>query len=1077
MRSLVTLSVVLSILLINITFSGTTGKIVGTVVDAKTGDALISANVIVEGIRIGATTNANGYFTILNVPPGSYTVQATLLGYTAKRFSDVRVNIDQTTNLKFSIAEESVQGEEVVVVAERPVVQRDVSASVANISAREIQSLPTASIAGVVGLQAGVQGTGSEDLIIRGSGGTTTLGGGGSDRTTFVLNGQTLRDSRDNAPYTGVSLSSIENIQVLTGGWNAEYGNVRSGLVNAVTREGNVSKYTVSAFARYSPADAKHFGPSLYDRNSYFIRPFVDPDVAWTGTESGAWDAWTRKQYVGFRGWNSISQTTLQDNDPENDLTPEAAQRLFLWQHRRQAEVKLADYDIDASLSGPLIPQLSESLGDLRFLAAYRRSRNAYLFPLSRDAFEDEFGQLKLTSDIAEGMKLSLDGFYLKASGTNSSRVGSAGLFRSTASIASNLNGSFLDTRVFAPDYWAPGTERRKNLGLKLTHSISSSTFYNVVISAFETRYNTGPGALRNNARIYRFGNSYFVDEGPFGFQPLPLSGNYDSGRSIDGMRMGAGGMSNSRDQTITTSFTSKVDFTTQFDNVNLIQIGGEFIYTDLQANFGDIDLYLPSGRAFTEYRRFPKQAAAYIQDKLEFEGMVANIGVRMDYSSAGGSWFNFDTYSKVLGDSRAFDLEQFLPLEEVKAKVNFSPRLGVSFPITEYSKLFFNYGHFRSLPVADDLYQVRLDRTSGKVQYIANPENPLPRTIQYELGYEHNLFDQFLLRVAGYYKDISQETKSVSYSDGRTVTYSTSTPNQYRDIRGFELTVTKNRGRWIQGFVNYTYDARSTGFYGYAQNFLNPIDQRNYIQNTGRLDFVQTKPLPQPYGRINIDFVTPEDLGPGVVGLSLLGDWRINLLGSWTSGRRFTWDGAGGTVAAEANNVQWRDVFGLDMRVNKAFKISDLRLEFFADFTNLLNLRNMSDYGFVDNADYLSYMASLHLSSGIVDGITGRPINLINGDDRPGDYRKEGVAFQPLVAVTRFSDLGASQREARPFYYVREQNKYYQYVNGTYQEVESGRLQQVLDDKAYIDMPNFESINFLNPRNIFFGVRLTFDF
>lgn len=1076
MRSILTLSVVLSLVLLHIALGGTTGKISGTVTDSKTGEKLPSANVTIVGMTMGATTNLDGYFVILNVPPGVYSVQANLVGYAPKRFADVRVNIDQTTTLNFSLVEESVQGQEVVIVAERPVVQRDVSASVANISQTEIQSLPVASVTGVVALQAGVQGTGGEDLIVRGSGGTSVIGGGGSDRTVFVLNGQVLRDSRDNAPYTSVSLSALENVQVLTGGWNAEYGNVRSGLVNAVTREGSPSKYAVSAFARYSPARPKHFGPSPYDRNSYFIRPFIDPAVAWTGTDAGGWDSWTRKQYVGFRGWNSISQTTLQDNDPDNDLTPEAAQRLFLWQHRRQAENRIDDYDIDASLSGPVVPTVSEALGNLRFLAAYRRSRVGYLFPLSRDAYEDELFQFKLTSDISAGMKLSFDGLFQKSSGTNSSRVGGAGLFRTPASIASNLNGSFLDTRVFAPDYWAPGTERRRSLGMKLTHAMSSSTFYNVVLTAFQTRYNTGPGPLRNNARIYKFGNNYYVDEAPFGFQPLPLPGNYDSGRSIDGMRMGAGGMSNSRDATITTSLSGKVDFTTQLDNINQVQIGGEFTYTVLDADFGDIDLYLPSGRALTKYKRYPKQAAAYIQDKLEFEGMVANLGVRMDYSSAGGSWFNFSPYDKALSN-RGFDLEQFLPLESVKDRITFSPRLGIAFPISAESKLFFNYGHFRSLPVADDLYQVRFDRTSGQVYYIANPENPLPRTIQYELGYEHSLYDMFLLRLAGYYKDISQETKAVRYSDGRSVTYSTSAPNQYRDIRGFELTISKNRGSWIQGFINYTYEARSTGFFGYAQNFLNPNDQKNYIQGAGRFDYVQTKPLPQPYARANIDFFTPEDLGPGVPGLSLLGDWRINLLGSWVSGQRITWNGTGGTVAAEANNVQWRDRFSLDLRINKGFRFSGLRMEIFADVTNLLNLRNMTDYGFVNNEDYLAYMESLHLPSSIVDGNTGRPLSIISGDDRPGDYRKEGVDFQPMVGVMRFSDLGPSQRDPRPFYYVREQNKYYQYVNGNYQEVDPARLQRVLDDKAYIDMPNFESINFLNPRNIFFGVRLSFDF
>ena len=71
---------------------------------------------------------------------------------------------------------------------------------------------------------------------------------------------------------------------------------------------------------------------------------------------------------------------------------------------------------------------------------------------------------------------------------------------------------------------------------------------------------------------------------------------------------------------------------------------------------------------------------------------------------------------------------------------------------------------------------------------------------------------------------------------------------------------------------------------------------------------------------------------------------------------------------------------------------------------------------------------------------------------------------------------LGTANSQTRPFYYVASSKQYYQLVNGTWQEVESSRLQKVLDDKAYIDMPNLETFSFLNPRNIFYGIRISFD-
>ena len=232
------LSVTLLSLLAVAAFSGTTGKIVGTITDARSGDRLPSVNVVLEGTTLGAVTNQDGYFVILNVPPGRYRVKASLLGYTPQTASNVRVDIDQTTTQNFRITEEALAGEEITVIAQRPVVQRDVAASRANNENAEVEKLPDTTVTGAVGLQAGVQG-----LEIR---------GGRETETAFMVNGVTMRDERTNTPYTGVSLLSVDDIQVQTGGFSAEYGQVRSGIVNVVTKEGNKSGYSIAFLGRYS---------------------------------------------------------------------------------------------------------------------------------------------------------------------------------------------------------------------------------------------------------------------------------------------------------------------------------------------------------------------------------------------------------------------------------------------------------------------------------------------------------------------------------------------------------------------------------------------------------------------------------------------------------------------------------------------------------------------------------------------------------------------------------------------------------------------------------------------------------
>ena len=181
-----------------------TGKLAGTVTEVGTGDPLPGVNVVIVGTTQGAVTNAEGYYVILNVRPGTYDVRASFIGFTPQVKQGVDVNIDLTTEVDFERGEEALGLEEVVVTAEQPVVQADVSASMANVSSSEIEALPVASINEVVGLQAGIQG-----LSVRGA---------GADELAFMVNGLTMRDERDNTPFTGISLVAVDEVEEAVGG-------------------------------------------------------------------------------------------------------------------------------------------------------------------------------------------------------------------------------------------------------------------------------------------------------------------------------------------------------------------------------------------------------------------------------------------------------------------------------------------------------------------------------------------------------------------------------------------------------------------------------------------------------------------------------------------------------------------------------------------------------------------------------------------------------------------------------------------------------------------------------------------
>lgn len=1024
-----------------------TGKIAGTVTDVGTGETLIGVNVLIEGTTQGAITDQNGYYAILNVAPGTYTLRASYIGYATQVVEDVRVNIDQTTTVDVAMREQVVEGEEVVVTAERPVVQPDVSASLANISSEEIERLPVSSVTGAIGLQAGILG-----LEVRGS---------SADELNFMVNGLTFRDERDNTPFTAVSLAAVEEIQVQTGGFNAEYGNVRSGVINVVTKEGARDVYGGDVIFRYSPAAQKHFGPMANDPNSYWIRPYVDPAVAFVGTRNGGWDAATQSQYPEFKGWIAESEERLRDDDPTNDISPAALQQAFLWQHRKSMEIQEPDYTVDVGFGGPL-PGISRALGNARFYASYRRNQDMYLIPLSRDRFGEESGHVKITSDVAPRMKLSVEGMLGEVTGTSSSRVGQPGVFQSASSIAGEMSRvSFIDTRIFAEDYWAPTNIQRSVLGAKFTHTVSQRSFYELRFTRFASAYDTNPGDRRDTTKIAFFGGVGF-DEGPFGFSPEPSFG-------VGGMRMGVG-MSNARDTSRVVVYNLRGDYTNQVNQFLQLKTGFEYNLTDSRVNYGTFDEFLRSSNFQSKWDRAPIRGAAYAQNKLEFKGMIANVGLRVDYFHAGGDWYVFDPFTSAFAASNAAARDSLLQQEPTERTVTLSPRMGVSFPVTAFSKLYFNYGHFRSLPDPNDLFLFRTFSETGQVARIADPNIPLPKTRAYELGYEHSLLDQFLVRVAGYYKDISLEPKLVTFAsrDGQ-VQYSMSRPDRFEDVRGFEFTFSRNRGRWIQGFVNYTYMVESFGYFGFDEVNENQTVQREFENSDQERRQAFTDPVPRPYARLNLDVISPSDFGPDVAGLRPLADWRISFIGAWREGSKFTWTG-GGAIPGVRNNVEFVDYWNLDLRLTKNFSVGNARAQFFADFFNTLNTRRLSFAGFVDGNDQNAYLRSLHLPS-------SPHYNNIPGDDEIGAFRDYDVPFQPMTGIPSRSVFEGSEQQPDPgtIYFESATEEWIVFENGTWRPADRGRVEQALEEKAYIDMPNQSFLTFLNPRDIYFGLRLNF--
>ncbi len=1029
-------------------FAGTTGKISGVVRDVNTGAALPGANVLVKGTAMGAVTNMDGEYTILNVPPGAYSLQASIIGYTSMTLTDVRVNIDLTTTQDFKLKEQTLVGDEITVRAERPVVQKDVAGSQMQVTSEQIENLPVATVGEAVGLQAGV----GSDLSIRGS---------SANQALFMVDGVVMRDERDNAPIAKIPLSAVQQISVQAGGFGAEYNNVRSGLVNVVTREGDADSYSASFTFRYKPASQKYFGDGPFDPNSYWLRPYLDDAVCWTGTDNGAWDVYTQDEYPAFKGWNAVSQQYLGDSDPRNDLSPDGCQRLFQWEHRKQGDIKDPDYLYDVGFGGP-VPIIGKKLGNLRFFLSSRKERDMYMIQISRPDLVDQSSMLKLAADITPSMKLSINGLYGEQRAVTSNAQGTS-IISSPEGIASVTSGKTIAiaSRIYTDIYYCPTSRFYSTMSGKLTHMLSPKTYYETQLKYTRSKYFTMPQNYRDLTTQYEVLPGFYRDESPVGFSE-------DYTTTAYGALIMGGPVSAQRDFSFIQSYSAKFDLVSQVDHRNQVKTGVEIVYDDFDMSFGYFSNSLRESNTWTRIDQSPIRANFYVQDKLEFEGFISTVGVLFDYTAPNSNWYDVSPYDRTFYTMRYREtMDEQYKTKTMKNQLTVSPRLSVSHPITANSKLYFNYGHYRQLPTSERLYRVQRAHTN-QIDYIGDPTIPLERTVSYELGYAQALFSNYLFTLSAYYKDITDQPYSVTYqSKDAQVNYSKMTNLSYADIRGFEADLSKTFGRWIVGDINYEYRVETSGHFGYAYQYENPQEQREYESENP----VQTKPRPRPRFKAYLDLRSPEDFGPKVLGHNILGGWNLNTIARWTAGNWFTWNPQ--DITGILYNVQWKDYYNIDLKFSKSFNMGPFDLKAYVDVYNALNFKYYSGYGYEDIYDEQDYYKSLHLPEDVVKNLGYE--DYIPGDDRPGDYRKEDVAFQPIEWTKDLTTVAAPI--ARAIYYEGASKRYMQYVDGQWAQVPQSKMDKIIKDKAYINMPAQTFWTFLNPRQVFFGITLNYNF
>ena len=940
--------------------AGTTGKISGTILDQETGQPLVGANVFVEGTVLGAATNLDGYYNILNIPPGLYTLRISMMGYTPMMVEQVRVSIDRTTPIDASLASTVLEtGETVTVTAVKELVKTDMTSSLASVSADEIDALPVQSIGEVLELQAG---------IIR-SGNTIHIRGGRGGEVAYWVDGVASTDVFSGGMGVAVENSAIQELQVVSGTFNAEYGQAMSGIVNIITKEGS-PKYT-GEFSSY-------IGDFVSNSDIYNV---LDEVQAVEDPETGEITA------VGVDSnplakFNPIYNSEFNLSGPVPFLGDKVT---FFTNGRYQ------------SRQGPLYgrdwytPQGNPGTGDLVALNPYER--------LSL--------QGKLTYRFNSNLKFSYNLFY---NTWESARTGDVQNYKYVPYGMPWQGGGGM-THIFA---W--------------NHVLSPSTFYEARISRFYNEYKRyvyedWSATPRYQVVVYpdttrdppfygwviddptttagqdsldwvitqRLNYMYRPDpDGPDGYVHPDSSNSPPSSYSYYNA-----GMDMTHYNRSSAYWLGKFDLTSQVHPAHQLKAGFEARFHELTLDQftirpgideagSPITPFVPDhpdeGSVYWHvYNRKPQEFSGYVQDKIELKELNINIGVRFDYFDANAYQptdpHNPNVYYPMTDDTRYRDwvappdsfttqereawYEQFAEYtpderrefmqEKIGAKMALSPRLGIAYPISDKGVIHFSYGHFFQVPNFEYLYDNPDFKfaSGGGYQVFGNPDLNPERTVQYEIGLQQQIAENIGIDVTLFYKDIRDwvGTSPLIVIGNRTdLRYSQFENRDYANVRGITLKIDKRFANNFSAGIDYTFQI-AEGTYSNPRDAFNAFEnEEEPVKNLIPLNWDQNHTL-------NGRFVYR------------LKDWTLSLTGHYWTGRPYTpsfgvgqFTGGATQLGLKENSARLPEQKSVDLYINRRFNVAGLHCDIFFNVYNLFNtLDETNVYSDTGTATYTS--------------------------------------------------------------------------------------------------------------------------
>lgn len=1059
---LILLFMIGSILLPADTFASVYGVLKGKVVDPD-GKPAIGASVRVLGTTRGAKVKVDGEFTITNILSGNYEISVTYTGMSEFK-TKVNISADKTTTIDVKLKSSSVMADEIVVTGATLVDKTSVGRST-SYSTQEISSTARFGINQVVSLSAGVQNNGS-GFSIRGARDTETqVRVDGIDVSNQFTGGFGASGA---AYFPMISQFATEEVQVLTGGFSAEYGEALGGVVNSVAKTGRTDKYEGFLVFRTDL-------PSLNGSQAEGISLVKDGNL---------------NRFVPQDGGEGLQLQGAQSNRVElgfgGPLPFLDKSTFFFSASNLNDQFRNFDYK--------QIDPLGNNWGQLP-------NNNSQVVNLVGRA---KFG---LTDDIS----LIVGGSY----GTTSFLTSSpAWLYATQTGVGVNTN---IQERVAKQNAINVLTS---NVMLRINHTLTDNSFYELTVSQ---QTNSDENARRKSFTdptlfggydLYKPEDVWVNDdkkrEG--GIKPKPVNDKYGD-RLID-IYQQINGIRSSNDGNITeqfpvinpltgfyeglvnrrttnnawgipfffnnsgnsAGFSYRYGSYLQFDGNYTIDFKDDDFGHQLKAGFEarlfsqelhsnpdpwngaqntDIytsqdggNIYAENDRVFqiTSQARTPKKISFYVSDQISFKGLVFTPGLRLEY---------FDPSSPV-----RTQYSQWTPISDIDtpgaftdatAKMYLAPRINVNYPITDRSKISINYGIYYKMPELQRMYDgLNINELFGGA-VIGNPDMKPQRSNDYQVTYDNQLTDEFLVNIAAYYKDIYNQL-GYAFVQAVPVPYNLAQVAEYGSNKGLEFEIRKLPTNNIGFRFNYTL-AQILGTATGATSNVNIINDPYTTRPAFPLNEFSLDRDIRHRANLILDFVWGDDEGPEVFGIKPLANARINVSGTFRSGLPYTLTAPDGKPLGDRNALRQPSFIATDLKLLKAFTLKEIfgddagnsRIEFYVDVTNFIN-RTVAAGLFSTTSDPNDDGLSLYRGLGTFNNIV---------------YHKEAQLGNPeTIAIDQYDFYGGR---------MYNQNADLDFNNRvTIEEVFSQYIR-------YTEFGIQSRNNFQQPRQVFFGVNFTF--